>query len=375
MKKAKNPCISTTVLLIIGILIQLLFLNGKGIYNINSQKYFYKINTLKDNEIYQIKYTYRIRNIKPFILENYYSSPVWAPDGKKIALTNLNFKGIYIQKIGEYSLNKITDDEGAGFRFSWSPDSKEIVFLSRKDNKIEINSTIKTVNIENGKTNDLTLGLKNVSIPSFSKKRGVIYSQDKKLLVKKDISGIDKLNKSLKLEEVIANDVPANIIIESPKEDKLIIEDDIGIKILDIKGGGRKTIIKNGVSDFACDAKFSPDGSKILYFNNVKSIGHLYVYECRTERTFDLGEGYYGQWLPDGKIIYCITTNDGYINTGSELYYINSNGTDKGQITKTIDQIEIQPAISPNGKYIVYRDEKSGKIFFGELIKLLYSGK
>lgn len=305
--------------------------------------------------------TYDIKNIETITSEKYNVSPTFSPDGKKIAITNLNFNGITVENITNYTKKTITEDEGAGFRFSWSPDSKAITYLLRKNLDGHPINAIKIVEIENGKTFELTSPGIGASMPTFTQSSEVIYSF-KGILIKRKWS-----DGTIGNEEVIAENIPANIIIPSPKNDKLVIEDDNGIKIIDIDGKNKKTLVKNGENDFACDAKVSLDGSKVLYANTVGYKGHLFVYEIISEKITDLGEGYFGQWLPDGNVIYCITSNDGNINISSEIYVTSTDGSLKVKITNTPDQIEIQPTASPDGKSIAYRDDKFGKIYLGIL--------
>lgn len=344
----------------IGILLIIILPKGEKIDNKITQDF--DLN-LKDSikEVNQVNISFEIKNIKPITSENYYSSPSFSPDGKNIAFTNLNLKGIYVENIADETKKKITEDEGAGFRFSWSPDSKAITYLSRKNVNGDAINIIKIVEIDNGKTFELTTPGIGASMPSFTQSNEVIYSYKGTLIKRKWSDGI------IGNEEVIADNVPANIIIPSPKNDKLVIEDDNGIKLIDINGKNKKTIINNGENDFACDAKVSFDGRKVLYANTVGSKGHLFVYEINNENITDLGEGIFGQWLPDGRIIYCIIMDDGNVNNASELYIINMDGTNKKKITDTPNQIEIQPTISTDGKSIVFRDDKSGKTYIGEL--------
>jgi len=362
MKKIKYVLWLIFILVAIGIGIKTLIPRWKktGVNNapLNSINQDDSINI---NKVKQERSAYEIRNIRAITSENNYTAPVWSPDGEKIAITNLNFKGIVVENIDDRNQKRITDEEGAGFRFSWSPDSRAITYLSRKNVNGEAINIIKIVEIKNGKTFELTsLGI-GASMPTFSQSNEVIYSF-KGTLIKREWS-----NGTIGNEEIIAENVPANIIIPSPKNDKLVIEDNNGIKLIDIDGKNKKTIVNNGENDFACNAKVSLDGSKVLYANTVGSKGHLFIYEIDNEKLTDLGEGVFGQWLPDGRIIYCITMDDGNVNTASELYIINIDGTGKLKITDTPNQIEIQPTVSPDCKSIVFRDDKSGIICIGEL--------
>ena len=301
------------------------------------------------------------------LANEYFCSPQWSPAGKKIAITKMHYKGIYIIDTDVRVIKTITDDDGAGFRFRWSPDSAEIVYRAKKfinDRPIHI---LRSAKIETGEITDLTSELDWVSLPCYSKDNMVIYAHTGKLKQQRQIFDKRTMKKTFGIAADVADSVFANAIVEIPAKDKVIIEDGEGIKIMDSTGGNRKTIVKHGQNDFAVDAKPSPDGRQVMFFNNVGSMGHLYIYNLDTEKTADLGEGYFGQWLPDDKIIYCITTNDGHVHTSSEIYIINADSTGKMKITDTIDQIEIELSVSPDGKSIVYRDDKSGNIYLGIL--------
>jgi len=297
----------------------------------------------------------------------YFSSPQWSPDGKKIALAKMYYKGIYIIDTDLGGIKTITDDEGAGFRFSWSPDSAEIVYRAKKFEKDKPIHILRSAEVATGEITDLTSELGWVSLPCYSRDNRIIYAHTGKLKQRRKIFDKRTVRRTFNMAADVADNVFANAILEIPAQDKVIVEDDEGIKVMDRTGQNRKTIIKHGPNDFAVDAKPSPDGQKVMYFNNVGPIGHLYIYDMDAEKITDLGQGYFGQWLPDGRIIYCITTNDEYVYTGSEIYIINADGTGKMKITDTPDQIEIQLSVSPDGKSIVYRDDKSGKIYLGIL--------
>ncbi|MDP2338749.1 MAG: hypothetical protein Q8N05_20320 [Bacteroidota bacterium] len=132
--------------------------------------------SINNTSIIQSGTTYEIKNLKAITSEKYFAAPVWSPDGKMIALTDLNFKGISVENVADGTPKKITDDEGAGFRFSWSPDSKEIVYLSRKVIDGEPANAIKLIEIETGEIIELTACGIGASMPSFSKSSEIIYS-------------------------------------------------------------------------------------------------------------------------------------------------------------------------------------------------------
>lgn len=291
-----------------------------------------------------------------------YFSPQWSPDGKKIAVTKRRNKGIYLLNTDGKISKTITEDDAAGFRFVWSPDGKEIVYRSKKLKDGLLRYKLKSTQIETGETIDLTEEMEWISLPAYSITKGIMHTQHGKLKQQLMILPAQP-GKAVD----VADNVYANAVVEIPLRNELIIEDDEGIKIMDSSGRNRKTIIKHGKKDFAFDVKVSQDSKLIMFFNNVGSIGHLYVYDLDIEKITDLGEGYFGQWLPDNRILFYIAANDGYVQTSSDLYIINADGTGKMKITDTTDQIEIQHSVSPDGKSIVYLDDKSGKIYLGIL--------
>ena len=55
--------------------------------------------------------------------------------------------------------------------------------------------------------------------------------------------------------------------------------------------------------------------------------------------------------------------------TGSELYLINIDGTNKQNLTNTDDMIEMYPMFSPDNSKIVFSDEKTRNIYIADFIK------
>jgi dipeptidyl aminopeptidase/acylaminoacyl peptidase len=272
--------------------------------------------------------------------------------------------GVRLGKVKPFFL----DTQGKLHQWGDTTDSEDIVYRSRKSKDNGLTKYIlKSTEISTRGVTDLTTELEWVSIPSYSRTREIMYVHNSKLKQRRKTVDERTMEVEISSEENVADNVPANAIVDVPSRDKVVIEDDEGIKIMDRSGKNRKTIIRHGQNNFAVDAKVSPSSSRVLFFNNVGPIGHLYVYELETEKIVDLGEGYFGQWLPDGRIVYCIATNDGYVHTSSDLYVINADGAGKMKITNTSDQIEIQPDVSPDGKSVAYRDDKSGRIYRGAL--------
>lgn len=62
-----------------------------------------------------------------------YMQPMWSPDGKKLALTRDDFKGLYVKNaVGTSAVKLLTSADHSGFEPLRTSDSKAIVLRSRK---------------------------------------------------------------------------------------------------------------------------------------------------------------------------------------------------------------------------------------------------
>lgn len=107
--------------------------------------------------------------------------------------------------------------------------------------------------------------------------------------------------------------------------------------------------------------QLAPDGLKFI--GNDSRI-NIIVFDTIGREIANLGrgeilsEGPLGNWSPDSKkITYHISKaggEDGQFTVASELYMVNTDGSDKTQITDTPDEIEFDPVWSPDGCKIAY---------------------
>jgi Tol biopolymer transport system component len=58
-----------------------------------------------------------------------------------------------------------------------------------------------------------------------------------------------------------------------------------------------------------------------------------------------------------------IAEDNGQDFTDSDIYSINADGTQKKNLTNTIDEIEMDPCFSPDGKAIVFDVYNDGSIY------------
>jgi Tol biopolymer transport system component len=83
-----------------------------------------------------------------------------------------------------------------------------------------------------------------------------------------------------------------------------------------------------------------------------------------------LGIGIASSWSPDGKFVFYFLDEsvDGHSIDNSEIYVLSLETNICYKLTETPEIFEMWPAVSPDGKKLVFTDEKSGKIFMADLI-------
>ena len=268
-------------------------------------------------------------------------SPVFSPDGNKIAYTKAGYKGIWVFDISNRSSEQITEEDAAGFAMKWSNDSKSILSRVAKYENTKRLNAVKVFDVDANESIQLTEyrtrmeylpawsdGDSKVIIPT--KESYETYSSGKpKLLYKNN----NEKNVLLKYDRIITQDISTNEFQNiKPFEDAEYI-----------------------------NLSLSPDRTKVLF----KVVGgNMYVMNLDGTGLTDLGQGNQPRWSFDSnKIIYIIAEDNGDDYTASDIYLINANGTNKKNLTNTKDLIEMNPCLSPDGKTIVYDEYKSGKIY------------
>jgi len=109
--------------------------------------------------------------------------------------------------------------------------------------------------------------------------------------------------------------------------------------------------------------RLSPDGSQVLVAESRATGGHLWLLTLDGRAT-DLGPGYDGTWHPDGKrILLSRVSHDGHRVTAADLWEMELASGRRAQLTRTADLAEVEPALSPDGRYLAFVDATSGDLY------------
>ena len=127
---------------------------------------------------------------------DYFIQPIMSPNGTKIAFTESNYKGLWVTNNDGSELTQISEEIGAGFDFSWSADSREILTRVYKYEGKKRQNAIKSINIGNGSETNLSgYGREKLGIPKWTADYSQVYYLKDENIVKIE------MGRTLKSEE------------------------------------------------------------------------------------------------------------------------------------------------------------------------------
>ena len=273
----------------------------------------------------------------------WFMSPVWSPDGRYIAITSAEYRGIWTVPADGGTPRQITDEAAAGFGLKWSSDGSAIATrTARFDDRFRHNA-IKVYDVETGDERTLVDYRRGqMSVPQWTdldQRIAVQVQRNVEILE----TGLEpaRREKQLRDEAVV---VPRNNRVEK----------------IDISAN--QTVV---VEDFGdrniLNVVPSPDGSVIA----VQVMGEgIYVIDADGSNLCEIGRAEHPVWSPDGRyLIAMITEDDGHHITGSELYAIDITTAQRFHLTAHTDVIALHPTVSPDGRKVAFGDPNTGRIY------------
>ncbi len=269
--------------------------------------------------------------------QNHLVSPQWSPNGGYLAAAGVNYGSIWIYDFEQANWSTLVEENGSGWDFSWSPDSKKIAFRSNVFEKRRKKTTIQVVDVTTFKTEQLVEFGKNYSTPRWVTTDMIVYINDKDL---KTVPVTDKKDDQQ---------------LSTVKQYPVILSTTNGYVVR--SGQGTQQLLDNSEQQIFNPA-YSPDGTRMVY---EKPGGGIYLLNLKTDQETNIATGEMPAWSPDGKyLVYATPTDDGHQILASDLWICDVNGNSKQQITESPDEKEMHPAWSPDGSSIACDDE--GKI-------------
>ena len=274
---------------------------------------------------------------------SYFMSPVWSPDGRHIAFTSAEYRGIWTVPAEGGTPRQITDEHAAGFGLSWSSDGSAIAARpARFDDRFRHNA-IKVFEVETGAEHTLVDYQRGqMSVPQWTDLDQRIAVQ-----VQRNVEILETGMEPVRREKQL-------------RDEAVVVPRDNRVEKIDI--AANETVV---VGDFGdrniLNLVPSPDGSVIA----VQIMGEgIYVIDADGSNLCEIGRAEHPVWSPDGRyLIAMITEDDGHHITGSELYAIDITTAQRFHLTAHTDLIAMHPTVSPDGRKVAFGDPNTGRIY------------
>lgn len=120
--------------------------------------------------------------------------------------------------------------------------------------------------------------------------------------------------------------------------------------------------------------RLSPDGMFVLVHISGANGGRLLVVSP-DGTTRDLGPGSDGTFTPDGRgVVFTMVAGDGRRVTAADLYHVDLGSGRRTRLTATADRAEVEPAVSPDGRFVAFSDALTGRRFVARMPEVQSGG-
>jgi len=274
------------------------------------------------------------------------SAPKWSPNGQYIAAAGANFGSIWLYTVQAKSWIKLVEQNGAGWEFDWSPDSRHIAFRANKMDGRRKSTTIAIVDIVTGESRQLTDFDRDFSTPRWTTSTEVAFLHHEAYQVASlSAQALSRPDSSRR---------PKNICLISPNG---VLTQEAGQPLNQLNQ-------LKPLHGRVFNVSYSPDNSRILFKQQGRSIC---VVNKDGKNLQHIAKGEMPVWDPSGMYIaYAATQEDAYEYTASDLWIVTADGAEKRQITFTKTELEMRPHWSPDGRQIAC--DSNGKIILIDLV-------
>ncbi len=280
-----------------------------------------------------------------------YTNVQWSPDGTKLAFSKEGYRSLIVLDVATQTRKTVTQADDAGMFYEWSADGNEILY---RETQINNGPRLQRLCVA-----DMQGNIQYVTVPKLAMQAGAwrytangkkqVVSQDAKI-VKQPI--VKQLPVAKRKKGVVAATKKATYTPYNDPDEQMFY-------LVDNETGEKRLLNDN----FGLEPEISPDGTKVV-FNNVDD---LIVVDVDGKNRKNLGRGFRATWINNNQLVFQIATDDGHTYTGSELYMINIDGTNRVQLTHTPDVFEMFASWNGETNQLAFISFVDGQVYTAEL--------
>jgi len=262
------------------------------------------------------------------------SHPIFVNNTDDILFSSFANNGLFLYDVKNQTTKSLNTDNGAGFQFRVSENSKTVVYKSYiMDKSGKRQSSIYEQNIATGNKKPIIENTRGLGAISYLN-GNLLYLQNNQVKVH-----MLKSTSSNSTFAAVLTDIDLNLILL--KDNKKIV--------LNPLGSGNYIWVS-----------LSPDKQKILFNKTGKG---TFVCNLKGEIISDLGRLHAAKWTNDGNwVIGMNDFDDGQQYTASQIVLSSADGKIRQNLELKHQKIALFPDISPDYSKIVFNDEK-GKFY------------
>ena len=263
-----------------------------------------------------------------------YKNFAWSEDGKYVVFSDETLSELYIMSMDSYEIKTLIEkSQNIGyFHFQWIG-SHDIIYRYTRKIDDRTFQGLESINISTKAKKNIVETQSNLSTPHVDKKKSIHYFQADQLKI-----------------------MPKSIVSKIfPSQNKVILRQK-NYFLFRVNPSGEEVKL---TSSEVFDPLLSLDENKVLYRQN----GKIFVINNDGTEKLLIGNGSDSKWAFDGRaVVYASLKSDGHNYISSNIYLSTIDGKLNYQINQSED-IERYPAISPDGKKIIYSSNNNGRIY------------